>query len=151
MIISYSRAIGLFMAFILLYPSFAVAEDGQAEGAEAIYRQFATALIQGKLPQAASLADGAALRVVRRKQWKLAAGKQIAPPPVAVEVLVVAERVSEQGKQVEMSGVMLARHTIAESPELSTKIHRQNVILQHRESGWTVVYFMDNLEKCCLP
>ncbi|MBF0379501.1 MAG: hypothetical protein HQL69_00690 [Magnetococcales bacterium] len=118
--------------------------------AVATYKQFATAMIMENLERAKTYASGKALRVVRRKQYLVSKGKS-GPIPKKIEILIVGNTISEQQDEVNIMGVLLARNSIAGSEDLATLPHRQDVTLKRHEDGWKVVYFMDNLEKCCLP
>jgi hypothetical protein len=126
------------------------AESQNSSDATELYKKFATAFIMGELLEASAYAKGEALRVVRRKQHLLGADNAYTPP-VATEILIVGEKFSEEVAQVELMGVLLARHPIPGLKKLATRVHRQNITLQRFDAGWMVVYFMDNLEKCCLP
>ncbi|MBF0454227.1 MAG: hypothetical protein HQL72_05335 [Magnetococcales bacterium] len=145
----------LFVAFVglsLSSPPLLAATSVEAEESLAVksYRQFATAFIRGELVEASRFADGQALRTVRRKQYVQSKG-EVTVPPVETEILIVGENPQKGGVQVDIQGVLLARHSLPDSSELETKVHRQTITMLHRKSGWKVVYFIDDLEKCCLP
>jgi hypothetical protein len=144
-----------FLLIIILssfYSSNSQADDKATKIANAveIYKQFATAMIMENLIKATTYVKGKALRVVRRKQYLVSKGKA-GIIPQDLEILIVGESISEQQDEVNIMGVLLARNTIEGSSDLATVPHRQEATLKFYIDGWKVVYFMDNLEKCCLP
>jgi hypothetical protein len=139
----------LIMMLLLSNPLWANEATEEGGGAIAAYKKFATAFIQGKLTEATALAEGKALRVVRKKQYQISKGR-VDDFPVEVEIMVVGEIYSQPKDRVEVMGVLLARHILPKTQELSTIVHRQDISLIRRESGWMVLDFNDNLEQCCL-
>ncbi|MBF0444121.1 MAG: hypothetical protein HQL68_00920 [Magnetococcales bacterium] len=140
----------IFLSIIYSFNSQADDKTQKIATAVEIYKQFATAMIMGNLEKATSYAKGKALRVVRRKQYLVSKGKTN-PIPQEFEILIVGESISALQDEVNIMGVLLARNKIKGSSDLATVPHRQEITLKYQADGWKVVYFMDNLEKCCLP
>lgn len=122
----------------------------ESRAAEAAYTTFAKAFLDGDLTKAGALARGKAAEVVRRKQALIDAGETV-DPPVETEVMVYAETPSEGGKRIEFLATVLSRHAKPGAAQPITLVHRQEVALERGETGWTLIHFKDNLEKCCLP
>ncbi|MBF0193669.1 MAG: hypothetical protein HQL71_03885 [Magnetococcales bacterium] len=149
----YARVCFLFVVIIYIFHTSTLQANDKATkivNAVEIYKQFATAMIMENLTEATTLAKGKALRTVRRKQYLASKGKTN-PIPQEIEIIIVGETISKQQDEVNVMGVLLARNKIKGSSDLATVPHRQETTLQYHADGWKVVYFMDNLEKCCIP
>ncbi len=126
----------------------ALAAGDEESDVAATYKRFALAFIRGDLALAASLAEGNALRVVRRKRRLVDLGEEILPP-VGSEFMVIGENPSEDGRRVELLGVHVVRNRKPGSKFVTTAIHRQNATLEQGGQEWKIIEFQDDLEQAC--
>ena len=114
-----------------------------------LYQRFARAFLLGNLEQAASLAQGKALAVVKRKQ-ELVAREGKTPPPLEIEFYLMGENPSKEGAEVELLATVLARTRLGPGQPVATEVHRQDAVVARRPGGWKIIHYRDNREKCCI-
>jgi hypothetical protein len=133
-----------------IWPAVAEEQSSTEESAAVkTYKKFANAFIYGRFAEARSLAEGDASVVVDRKEKLVAQGEKI----VGIEepmFMMVGEWVSPSGDKVSLNAVQVVQPNTEELMFKPPDLHRQDILLIRRGSGWKVMFFKDNLEKCCL-
>jgi hypothetical protein len=147
------RRLFVFMLAVMivstLCPALVYAESGNGDSVVVTaYKKFANAFIRGRLDEARSMAKGDALAVVALKEVVLREANKIEPIQEPL-FMIVSETPTKNGAEVLIHAVQVVQGDSKETMFQPPSLHRQFVTMLSTKSGWKVVSFNDDQEKCC--
>ncbi|MBF0358509.1 MAG: hypothetical protein HQL70_07860 [Magnetococcales bacterium] len=151
-IMSMKRRLFIIMLAVMVVstvsPALIYADAGGDSDVVTAYKKFANAFIYGRLDEARSMAEGDVLGVIALKEVLLRKAKKIEPIQEPL-FLIVSETPTKKGAEVLIHAVQVVQGDSKETMFQPPSLHRQFVTMLRTKSGWKVVSFKDDQEKCC--